>query len=86
MKVAAIIDLIVSHHRVGELDKAISLGLEALKLHPGEPDLHFNLGLGYFLKSDYEQSKTHFIQVLRIQPTHEEALAFLHEITGQDVS
>ena len=86
MKPEAIVELVVTHQRVGELDKAIALGTEALKYHPNNVDIEFNLGVTHFLKSDYENSKTHLANALKIKPDHEEARAFLTEVTGQDAA
>jgi two-component system chemotaxis response regulator CheY len=86
MKVDAIHELILAHQRVGELDKAVALACEALKHFPGSIEIEFGLGVTHFLRSDYENSKIHLLKVLKVEPDHKEAKAFLSEITGQDAA
>lgn len=86
MQVSGIVELISAHQKVGEVDKAISLGLEALKLHTHEPEIHLALGMAFFLKSDYENAKAHLSRVPTTHLKHEEAQAFLHEINSQNVA
>jgi two-component system chemotaxis response regulator CheY len=86
MKSEAIVELILTHQRVGELEKAIALGNEALKYFPDHFELEFSIGVTHFLKSDYEASKKHFIRVLVLKPDHIEAKNFLNEINCQEAA
>lgn len=45
--------------KIDNLDKAIKNYQKALKLAPGSTETHYNLGLAYFQKKDYEKANHH---------------------------
>lgn len=47
------------HWKQGDLDQAEKLYLEALRIDESSADVHYNLGLLYFDRSEYEKALTH---------------------------
>jgi len=59
--------------KAGDLDEAISLFSEAVKLDPGYAESHNNLGYAYFLKGEYKRAEEQFKKALEVAPDHERA-------------
>ncbi len=54
--------------KAGKLDKAIGEYSTVLRLQPGIPEVYGNLGLVYYLKSEFEQSAAAFEKALAQKP------------------
>lgn len=55
---------------LGKTDEAIDVFLEGIDLYPDFDLLHYNLGLAYHTKMEYEKAKDAFIAALDINPQH----------------
>lgn len=55
------------------LDEAISLGQEALKLSPTRPQIYFELGQAYFSKEDYVKGLEQFRKAIELNPEPKES-------------
>ncbi len=55
---------------LGKTDEAIDIFLEGIDLYPDFDLLHYNLGLAYHTKMEYENAKDAFIAAIEINPQH----------------
>ena len=57
----------------GDIDSAIALNKEAIKLNPAHVFAHYNLGFAYMMRRDYEKALAQFSTALKFKPDHAEA-------------
>jgi len=58
---------------LGQYDKCIEHGLEALRIFPRYDAAHYNLGMGYYNKGELENAIEHWEEALRLKPDYKEA-------------
>jgi len=56
--------------KTGNLEGAIAMFSEAVKLGPGDPEPQANLGYAYYMKGDLERAKHHLEKATAIDPDH----------------
>lgn len=63
--------------RAGEIDSAIALLKESIRLRPGSPDAYNNLGSIYFQKGDYELAEKWLERAIAVDPADSRSWANL---------
>ena len=58
---------------LGQYDKCIEHGLEAIRFFPRYDAAHYNLGMGYYNKGELENAIEHWQEALRLKPDYKEA-------------
>ncbi len=71
---------IVYHLQNRNYRLAEKIAMDYLKLLPDDPDSHFFLACVFFEKGDIKQAKNQLIITLKLNPQHEFAKKFLHDI------
>jgi tetratricopeptide (TPR) repeat protein len=70
----------VLHRKKGDLDTALKNYIKAIKVHPGEPFIHYNIGRLYLEKKEIADAKHHFKKAVSINPEFTEAKEVLKAI------
>jgi len=63
----------------GDMQKAVDTYIKALKIKPGDADMHKELGKTYFLKGNYNQAVVQLQQAIELKPED----AYAHYYVGQ---
>ena len=59
--------------KLGDLDSAIALDLEAIRLNPAFAIAHYNLGVSYQARGNLDKAIRHYAIVIRFKPDHANA-------------
>ena len=70
----------VLHRKKGDLDTALKNYIKAIKVHPGEPYIHYNIGRLYLEKKEIADARDHFKKAIDINPEFTEAKEVLKAI------
>jgi len=72
--VGARLNLAAAHHANGNLRAAVNLWREHVRARPGDVDIRATLAGGLWQLGDHDGAKTHYQEVLKVQPNHYKAL------------
>ena len=70
----------VLYRKKGETEKALQQYMKAIKVHPQEPFIHYNIGRLYLDMRDPAQARKYFAMAINIKPDFEEAREVLNAI------
>lgn len=70
----------VLYRKKGDLETALKNYLKAIKVHPDEPYIHYNIGRLYLEMKNPAESKIYFQNAVKIAPDFEEAKEVLNAI------
>jgi hypothetical protein len=62
-----------TYGQLGDMDKSIGHGQEALRIFPQYDSAHYNLGMAYYGKGELTKAIEHWENALRIEPTFKDA-------------
>jgi hypothetical protein len=62
-----------TYGRMGEVEKSIEHGEEAVRIFPRYDSAHYNLGMAYYARGEKQKAIEHWKEVLRIEPAFKEA-------------
>ena len=62
-----------TYGRMGEVEKSIEHGKEAVRIFPRYDAAHYNLGMAYYSKGEKQKALEHWEETLRIKPEFKEA-------------
>jgi len=70
----------VLYRKKGDLNTALKYYLKAIKVHPNESHIHYNIGRLHLEMKDPTESKKHFAKAIQLDPDFEEAREVLNAI------
>ena len=71
-----------SHHQIKHWRNDVALYSNAIKIEPDNELAHYNLGVAFAQKAEYEQAQRHFEESLRVNPANKKAYDDLGRIAS----